>query len=602
MKSLCYEIAAVAALIVALLLCYSNSLHAPFLQDDAVTILRNPSIEHLLPIGPVLDPPGAALSAGRPLLNLSYAVDYRIGDRNVIIYHWTNILIHFASALLIYSLVWRLASISHFEIKDPFVLSLAISLIWMVHPLQTESVTYISQRAESLMGLMYLATFYCFIRGTTESSGLYWLGASVAACAAGMATKEVMITAPVLILLSDIVILRNTLSSILQRRLGYYLALFGTWLLLAFLMLHTKGSTRAIGFHGAYSWFTYGLVECEVVVRYLSLAVFPYPLVFDYGPAIGFTMKFATEVICGASLAIALFACIRACCRRNIAGFLGLSFFTLLAPTSSVVPVQLQPMAESRMYLPLTPIIAMAVLLIVTYCGKISKPLLAIIILIFIATTVNRNSCYSSAISMWADTVAKVESNARAHNELASSLAASNGGWTRALEEYKEALRIDPDYAVAHNNIGLLYSQKVGYYEDSLSHYMTAIKLVPDYFDAHYNLANLFSDHISTQQNAIEEYYKAISLNPQSVEAHCNLATLLSDIPGREDEAATEFEAAIRLDPRSFVIHYNYGNLLDRQVGMRAQAIAEYRAAIRLNPDFAPARAAIANDLRGGSR
>jgi tetratricopeptide (TPR) repeat protein len=602
LQSLRHEIAAVTALILALLLSYSNSLHVPFLLDDGVTILRNPSIEHLLPIGPVLDPPGAALSAGRPLLNLSYAINFCIGGRNVTIYHWSNLLIHFASALLLFRIVSLLATTYHSENETSFWLALAIALIWEVHPLQTESVTYISQRAESLMGFMYLSSFYCFIRGTQKTSSRCWMGASVAACAAGMATKEVMVTAPVLILLSDIIVLRNTLSSIYQRRLGYYSALFGTWLLLAFLMLHTNGSTRSIGYRGAYSWVSYGLTECEVVVRYLGLALCPYPLVFDYGPSIGFAMFIGTEVLCGAFLLIALIGCIRACCHRNIAAFLGLSFFILLAPTSSIIPIQLQPMAESRMYLPLAPIIAIAVFLIVKHCGKLSPTLLSVIILVFITVTVDRNRTYSSAIAIWTDTVAKADGNARAHNELANSLAASNAGWDPTLAQYKEALRIDPYYAVAQNNIALLYSQKPGYRDEALSHYLTAIQLVPDYFDAHYNLANLLSERVSTQQVAIEQYYEAITLNPLSVEAHCNLATLLSDIPGKEGEAAKEFEAAIRLDPRSFAVHYNYGYLLDRLPGKRPQAIAQFRAAISLNPNFEPARAAIANDLRSVSQ
>src|ERR1022692_1539631 len=192
------------------LLAYHNSFTGPFIFDDFYSIEDNPTIHHLWPIWQTLSPPriGAPTVEGRPLVNLSLAINYALGGYRLWGYHALNLTIHILAALTLFGIVRR--TLLQPRLQERFGaaadgLALAVAVLWMVHPLQTESVTYIIQRAESLMGLFYLLTLYCFLRaaGAGGPGRFWWLAASVFACLLGMATKEVMVSAPLVVLLYD---------------------------------------------------------------------------------------------------------------------------------------------------------------------------------------------------------------------------------------------------------------------------------------------------------------------------------------------------------------------------------------------------------------
>src|SRR5271170_509528 len=161
-----YPTALPGVLIVAAgLLAYRKSYGGPFVFDDPPSILYNATIRHLWPFWSVLRPPhGEGITVGgRPVLNLSLAVNYAISGTRVWSYHALNLLIHILAGLTLFGIVRRtLERVGSGDLARPYLLGLAITLLWILHPLQTESVTYVVQRAESLMGLFYLLTLYCF--------------------------------------------------------------------------------------------------------------------------------------------------------------------------------------------------------------------------------------------------------------------------------------------------------------------------------------------------------------------------------------------------------------------------------------------------------
>jgi protein O-mannosyl-transferase len=303
--------AAQVLLVLAVLLAYGNSLEAPFLFDDRAAILDNPSIRELGSLGAILSPPadGRAVS-GRPLVNLSFALNYAWSGTKPWSYHVFNLTVHALAGLLLFGIVRRTlmsrirtavlaTDRSGSSVGDTLVLSFLVALIWVLHPLQTESVTCIVQRTESLCGLFFLLTLYGFIRGwelQAESShdqeapklrATFWYGLSVLACLLGMGTKEVMVTAPVMVWLYDRTFVTGGFMEPLRRRRGYYLALGGTWVLLAWLMIKgggTRGSAAGFGV-GVSSW-SYAMKQCEALVLYLKLSLWPHPLVVDYGTAV----------------------------------------------------------------------------------------------------------------------------------------------------------------------------------------------------------------------------------------------------------------------------------------------------------------------------
>src|SRR5688572_13599446 len=190
---------AVAALVIATGLAYSNSLHGPFVFDDIRTIAENASIRSF---STALFPPANGMTtSGRPLVNVTFGVNHALSGTNVEGYHVTNVLIHGLAAVTLFGLVRR--TLSLLEPRRSTSIALATALLWCLHPLTTAAVTYVVQRAESLCALFVLLTLYTFVRArsaTTERAHRRWLFTSVVACAAGMACKEAMVVTPLLVL------------------------------------------------------------------------------------------------------------------------------------------------------------------------------------------------------------------------------------------------------------------------------------------------------------------------------------------------------------------------------------------------------------------
>jgi len=152
---------------------YHNSLHGAFVFDDEVAILTNPSIRQFWPLWSVLSAPAGTVVSRRPIVNVSFAINYALGGLNVWGYHVVNAGIHILAALALYGIVRR--TLRRPGLRERYGegtawLALAVALVWVVHPLQTESVNYTTQRTELLMGLFFLLTLYCVIRGAESSS------------------------------------------------------------------------------------------------------------------------------------------------------------------------------------------------------------------------------------------------------------------------------------------------------------------------------------------------------------------------------------------------------------------------------------------------
>ncbi len=276
-------------MVAAGLLAYSNSFTGSFIYDDAPSILGNPTIRHLWPIWQPLSPPhkGGITVEGRPLVNLSLAVNYALGGLDVWGYHALNLAIHLLAGLTLLGIVRR--TLLQPKLRERFgaaanELALAVAVLWVVHPLQTESVTYIVQRAESLMGLFYLLTLYCFIRGAESPRPRAWYSLCVTACALGMASKEVMVSVPLMVLLYDRTFVSGSLREVWRQRWPLYLALASTWILLGYLMFFTGSFGNAVinAKENGIAWWKYLLTEPGVILYYLRLAAWPYPLCFDY--------------------------------------------------------------------------------------------------------------------------------------------------------------------------------------------------------------------------------------------------------------------------------------------------------------------------------
>ena len=466
-----------ALIVIAGLLAYANSLSGAFILDDQSTIVDNRQIREWWQPSSVLVPEADTAIAGRPIVNLSFALNYAVGGLDVRGYHAGNIAIHLICALLAFGIVRRTLELPRLRVRfggSAANLACAAALLWVVHPLNSEVVDYLTERTESLMALFYLLTIYASIRAVGDESsasdrsprhrgsrqaGRGWQGLAIVACGLGMACKESMVTAPIIVALYDRVFVFESFRSALRSRRGLYAGLAATWLVLAALM--SSGPRSAVGgFSTGVSPWTYLLNQTQMIAHYLRLSVWPRSLVVFYGWPVALTLR---EVLPYALLIVLLLAAtVAALVRVPAFGFLGAWFFITLAPTSSIVPIATEVGAERRMYLPLLGLIVLVVAGAflawqwlrggpsqVTDSGSSGLSLprggeIAAVVVLALTTgllalgTVARNREYASALAL-ARTVVERRPRAVTHHYLAEQLAQA-GFHDEATKHLREAV------------------------------------------------------------------------------------------------------------------------------------------------------------------
>lgn len=574
---------AALALAIVIIAAYANSLAGAFVFDDQSSVLENTSIRRLWPPGPMLLPPPEAGICGRPFANLTFALNYAAHGLEARGYHVVNLAIHMAAASVLCLVVRRTLELPGLHGRfgaGAWPLAFAVSAWWALHPVQTITVNYISQRVEALMALCYLLTLYCFIRQAAEGRKR-WAILAVVCCLLGMAAKEVMITAPVIVLLYDRTFLAGSFREAFRRRGGLHLALAATWIFLGYLMVNAELATRGIGYSLGVSSFDYALSSSRAVWTYLRLAIWPRPLVFDYGWAFvsGFAEAAPYLAIVG-SLGLLTLA---ALWRRPALGFAGAWFFVILSPSSSIAPIIQQPIAESRLYLPLAAIAVLVVLGLQRVHRQAFIACLAVA-LVFGGLTWRRNRDYQTPIVLWSDTVAKRPGNARAHNNLGGALLTA-GRTAEAVPHLETAVRLQPAYAEPRANLGVA-RLRLGDAAGAVAAFENALQLRPGAADTLCNLGEALLA-LGRTAEAIGRFEEAVRLRPGHAAAHNNLGATLA-ASGRIDEAIAHAEAALRARPGFAEARYNLGNALV-QTRRAAEAIPHYQAALQLRPDFAQA-------------
>ncbi len=581
-----------ALIAAASLVAWSNSFAGAFVYDDVPAVTRNPSLQQLWPPWkPFFVGRSDLTVSGRPLANWTLAVNRALGGERVAGYHAVNLILHTVAAFALFGIVRRtLRRVPIAENLAPHATSLATltALLWLVHPLQTESVTYVIQRVEALMGACFLLTLYGFLRSTeSAATRTRWQIFAVLACLAGMASKEVMVTAPIVVLLFDRTFVAGTFMRAWRERRWFYSSLAASWLPLAALVVSTGDRSGSAGFGGAVSWWEYARLQVWAVSHYLRLAVWPSPLIFDYGllepDELGWLW------LRGLFLATLVLAAAIGVWRRTATGFLGACFFIILAPSSSVLPIGTEPVAEHRMYLPLAALVVLTVLALermvklrgTLIVGGLLVPALA-------AVTLARNNDYRDAITLWTATAEKMPGNARAQNNL-GSLLLERGDVAGALKRFSRAIELQPYYASAHYNLGCALMRS-GRAEESLPHFTQAIAIEPDFADAYVNFGEALLA-LSRPAEAARELEAAAKLQPRAPDIHASLGRAYQSA-GRIDAALRELRAAVVLAPDDAALRFSLGNLLAR-AGDGPAAVGEFQRARAL----APTDLRIANNL-----
>ncbi len=459
-------------------------------------------------------------------------------------YHAFNVVIHVLAALLLWRLVRRTLALEYFDgrlanVADP--LAFAAALLWAVHPLQTEAVEYVTQRTELMVSLFYLGTLYASLRyggAAASQSKTAWLVVAVLAAAGGMASKEVMVTAPVVVLLYERTFLRHSFVGALRQSWPLYVGLCATWGLLAVLNLGGTRSASA-GFHLGVPAHVWWLTQCHVLILYLKLIVWPWPLVIHYEfPYLHSFGEAWPWLVPAAALGLATIVLVY---RRTATGFAWAAALLVLSPTLAV-PIITEIAAERRMYLPLASIIPWLVVGTFATLAKVTShgtpprarcpagAALSVTIVLTLALAAvdawlsfRRAEVYNDPIALWQDAALHQPENSRVQNNLGVVLVDA-GQPADAVPHYERALELSPDYVEAQSNLG--------------------VALV----------------HLHEFDRAQPQFERALAINPNYADAHINLAHLLARA-GRLDEAVTHYEEALRLKPCA-ELHSNLGHVL----------------------------------------
>ncbi len=594
---------------------YLNALGHPFLFDDLGAIVDNPTIRSLwasLAGGPEQLP-----TAGRPLLNASFALNYAIGDLAPWGYHAVNLGIHVLCALVIFALARRVLLLP----RTPAIVkgqesgfATLLALLWVVHPINSEIVNYATQRSEALMALALLSTLYFGVRGSIAENAAPWYGASIVACAAGMACKESMVVAPVLMLVLDATFISGGLLSAVRKRTWYYAGLFATELVLAALIIDGPRSHSA-GFSSGVSPWTYLLEQAPLIVHYLRLAIWPVGLVLDYGEP---TLRTLGDVApAGVVIVVLLVATIVAWFRAPALAFLGTWFFITLAPTSSVLPIATEVGAERRMYLPLVAVLA---LLLVAGAwlvrsvrrgpegpqlrsgvpgdvgSKVALGLAGVICGVLIGLTIVRNGEYATGVGIW-QTVVDRRPTGRARYYLGVELKAA-GRRAEAIEQYRLALDSSPEAQYA---MGFELTAD-GRHQEAVEHYRTFIRLKPldvNVPRAYHNLGRSLMA-LGRHEDAVAAFRETLARRAAEKEATAGLADALFAL-GRWDESVTAYTRYLQMAPGDPAALFGKGLALGK-LARHAEARDAFASVVNQQPANVAAHVNLASALASTGR
>jgi tetratricopeptide (TPR) repeat protein len=569
---------------------YANSLAGPFVFDDQVSLVDNPQIREWWRLGVLLQPERESPLAGRPLVNLSFAINYAFGGLEPVGYHLVNLALHLACALLIFGIVRRTLDQPALKARlgqSPMTLAWAVGLVWALHPLNSEAVDYVTQRTELMMALCYLGALYAGIRAWASPAPWRWLATSVLTCAMGMACKESMATAPITIICYDAIFLFGSLRQAIRSRWRFYAGLAVSWVVLG-AAIWSGPRVHSAGFSSGVSPWTYLLNQTVMIPGYLRLALWPRSLVSIYGWPLPLTLH---DVAPYALLMLALFAaaCV-ALVRSPEWGFAGLWFFVTLAPASSVVPIATEVGAERRMYLPLVALVALAVIG-VSFIRRVPRIVpgiaLAAVSVGLAAGTIARNRDYRSGILL-AQTAVDRHPTSVGRSLLGIELQKAGRG-DEALVQLRMAVAGAPR-AYYPLGIELLRRGRTRDAIEALEAFVREQPLLLAAIDARQRLGQAYTAQ-ERWQEAIEQYRIVFTMKPSPDQRLDTEALLGEALVGaqRFDEAIAQYRTYLKARPGD-VHALTYLAVALAVSGQTDESLAAFRQAAELEPDSSSAQ------------
>ncbi|UCD85428.1 MAG: tetratricopeptide repeat protein [Deltaproteobacteria bacterium] len=637
MKRTFFKISPVLLIAIVCFLAYSNTFDVSFQYDDKTGIVENRYI-HMreLSLSDLIPALTKGRYANRPVAQLSFSLNYYFGKLDLFGYHLVNILVHALTGIILYFLLVITLDLGplrgRYEKRE--WLALLIVLLWAVHPIQTQSVTYILQRMTSMAGMFFLLSLYLYVRGRlgeTRSFKIWCYSGSAVTAILALGSKEVAGVLPLILVLYEFYFFQNLDSRVIKRK---WLQIASVLVAFSIIVLIYLGPDFIWKILAPYQdWdFTLSerlLTQLRVIMYYLSLLVFPLPsrLHLDYDFSISHSLFNPVSTFFSLLGLIGMIGLgVYLARRRPLASFGIFWFLGNLVVESSIIPLEL--VFEHRLYLPL-----LGFLLFFTGIadrriigrGIIYGAFTAIFIFTF--WTIQRNIVWKDEFSLWSDCLKKSPNKESSHNNLGIAYF-NKEMYDEAIGHYQRALDIKPDCADYYMNLGIAYAKKGmlneavrecqqalqiepfnskarvdlgniyyngGMYDEAIKEYQQAMILDPDNSKAYTNLGRAYEKK-GMHDEAFEKYRQALITDPGDAQAHTNLGLAYFN-KGQYDGAIREYRLAIEINPESAKAYHNLGNAYAKK-GMFDEAIREFQQALRLRPDFAEALYNLGNAYR----
>jgi len=599
---------AVFGVILAIGFCaYSNSFKVPFQFDDFPNIYHNRSV-HFKSFS--FDEVQELIKDNykqsiRIFAYLTFGLNHYFGGLNVLGYHLVNVLIHLSSGIFLYwflLLTFNLPSLRERYGPEAFPVALFTGLLFVSHPTQTQSVTYIVQRMASMGGMFYLMAMTLYVRGRLFSGGrryLCWAGLGLSYLL-GLFTKENVAILPVFIALYEFYFFQNaTLSGKGEKALIY---VSGAVVLVGLLGILIWGGRYYNVILEGYKIRNFTLTEriltqFRVVLYYVTLLIYPAPsrlnLDHDFVTSKSLFYPWTTtpSILIVMGLIGYSFWVAR---KRPVLSYFVLWYFGNLLIESSIFPLEM--VYEHRLYLPF---VGPAVLFVVgvprgwkwlrekwrTVKTHQWPPwaFFCCLTLLFMVGSYERNFVWRDEISLWQDVLAKSPAKPRPFCNL--GIAFSHvGRYDEAIDLFKRAICLDPGYLEAYNNLGAAFTD-ANRPDEAVPVLEKAISMKADYAEAYYNLGRIYLIYREDRNTAISLFTKAIKFKPDYADAYINLAAAYNQT-GRFDESVRLLERVKGLITDRADSHLNLG-VAYAALGNTSAASRELGMLWQLNPSMA---------------
>lgn len=572
--------------------CYANAFRTPFVLDDQVSTIDDPRIHGLSrAIKENFQLPETAVT-GRPVVAMTFALNYAISGREPFGYHIVNIVLHILCTLLVGAIAesaLRSPAVPEYLRERSIGLAYSLALIFAAHPIQTEAVTYIVQRTELMWSLFFLLTLYCSLRAWHERLAI-WSPLAGAACLLGVGCKENMVVAPVLVLLYDWAFISQSIREALRRHLRHHVMLFASWILLVWIV--SQGARRgSAGFGLGVTPLDYLRTQMCVIPGYVKLVFWPSDLVAAHflTPVKSWSQCWWEAFLVLGMIVAAVIIFIRNC----PAGFPALWTIIILAPTSSFVPIATEMAADRRMYLPMLGVVWYAIWGVFTLSRRVGvnglrekwiryarAAAVGATVLALGVLTYRRNRDYRSEAAIWADIAAKQPESVAAAFGYGKALVDS-GEIDAGAAQYERALKLSPGHymTLLHYGQAMNKAQQI---PRAVMLLRESVQAKPDFAESNYWLGRMLA-RTHNNVEAVSYLNEAIRLKPDYAEAYVDLA-ILQSINGRDDEAIGALETAKKIAPENADARFNLGVLYAKR-GRLADARVELEAAALLDPD-----------------